>query len=823
MLGDTGVKRISCRCNPSASKLQSFHPLEDEQKQRQLQDHQRSQLAYQSGQRRLKEFKKESSLAHGRRLFQLLHQQVAEVIRTSVEAFVCDPMKARIHGAALPYLNEFDSLEQVAGVALITALDQLTRRQTVASFCQGIGKALEDENRLIRLRRRSPLTQRKLFRSSGLSRRAIASKPVMRALACPCPDWNDKAKLQVGSFMLDCMESTGLFRLVKRRVGNRTPYYIEPTEDTLEFIRNCPPAAVSTTHGAMICPPRPWLEMFGGGLLDSGEPLIRVPTQDMEDRMGKAMEPYQKADMGRVLSAVNALQAVPLLVSEEMASYLRIAWDNGIDGLFPCSRMPIEMPERLGSDPSLEALRERNRLAAMAHRDREKNRGTRVKVERAIQHAEALTGRTIWQAYQLDHRGRAYSVNRYVTHQGPDYEKSLLTLQPEPVGPDGIDWILKAAAGHHGLSRSTWKDRLQWGQDNRQQMLAAAEDPLGRLELWRSAKDPWQYLQTCKGLKEALETGSSGVPIRLDQTTSGLGILSAMTRQKDIARYCNVWGSTPKDLYSLVAERVVKVLQHDMELGETDKERSLSMLWLNYGITRSLVKGPVLAVPYGGSFMSVSDQFVDVLDAHYGYVPLEEFNYKVATPAKYLASRVWHVLSDVVAPCMTVKTWLRKSVRKVMNNGHPVEWTSPTGFPMRLADRMLSTSQVPMLLYGKRRVINFADAPIDGKLDPSKASKAASANLVHSMDAALLINVTNAMASIHAPLLTNHDCFATTPLHASALHDRLLWNFAGLYRTDWLGLLKEEIQSRTGVMLPKLPAYGDLDEGTIGSNPYIFS
>jgi DNA-directed RNA polymerase len=645
----------------------------------------------------------------------------------------------------------------------------------------------------------------------------------MRALACPCPDWNDKAKLQVGQFMLDCMEATGLFRLVKRRVGNRTPYYVEPTEETLAFIKSCPPTVAPTSHGAMVCPPRPWEGMFGGGVLDNPEPLVRLPVQDMEDRHGSAMDPYRKADMSKVLQTVNTLQAIPLLVSAEMTEVIRIAWDNGIDGLFPCSRVPMDVPERLGSDPSPEALRERNRLAAMAHRDREKNRGARIKVERTIQHAEALAGRTIYQAYQLDHRGRTYTVNRYVTHQGPDHEKSLLSFQPEPVGPDGIDWILKAAAGHHGMSRSSWSDRLQWGQANRERMVAAAEDPLGRLELWRSAKDPWQYLQACRGLKEALETGSTGVPIRLDQTTSGLGILSAMTRQKGVARLCNVWGSTPKDLYSVVAERVITVLKRDLELGETDKERSLAALWLDYGITRSLVKGPVLSVPYGGRFMSVSDSLVDVLDAHYGYVPLEEFNYKVATPAKYLAGRLWHELMDEVRPCMVVKDWLHKVIKKVMNEGQPIEWTAPTGFPMRMADRMLTTIKVPMLLFGQRRAINFADAPLDGKLNPAAAKKAACANLVHSMDAALLVHVTNAMAQLTAPLLTNHDCFATTPLHATALHDRLLWNFAGLYRTDWLAVWKEEIEAGTGLKLPKLPECGDLEVGLIGTNPYVFS
>jgi len=822
---DTGVEWISCFWQPVARNLQDIHLLEQLQKEQQLRDKKRSELAQESAERRLREIKKESALPHGRMLFRGLHQQVVEALKASVEEFACNPAKARIHGSALPYLNEFDSLEQVAAIAFITALDQLTRRQTHISFCQGIGKALENETRLMRLRQKSPMTQRKLFRSSGLSRRAIASKEVMRALSCPCPDWNDKAKFQVGNFLLDAMESTGLFcsRKAGAGKGKRPRWIVEPTEAALEVIRDCPPSAVATAHSPMVCPPREWSDVFGGGMLDNQEPLVRAPTQDMENRFTTAMDPYRKADMSNVFSAVNTLQNVPLQVSGEMVELIRVAWDNGIDGLFSCRRVPMEVPDRLGHDPSPEALRERNRLAAIAHRDREKNRGSRVKIERGIQHAEMFADRTIWQAMQTDHRGRVYSINRYVTHQGPDYEKSMLSFQPEPLGPDGLDWIFKAAAGHYGLSRSTWSDRLQWGVDHRQQMLMAAQDPLGRLELWRSAKDPWQFLQLCRGLKEALETGATGVPIRLDQTTSGLGILSAMTRQKDIARLCNVWGSTPRDLYTLVAEKVQAALRTDLELGDTDMKRTLAGLWLEKGITRSLVKGPVLSTPYGGSYMSVCDHLVDVMDDHYNYVPLEEFAYKVARPAKYLASHLWRELMGVVSPCMTVKSWLRAVVKTCMNQGYPVEWTGANGFPIRMADRMLITAKVSTLLFGRRMSFRFSDAPIEAKLDPGRAGKSACANAVHSMDAALVTHVTNAMGRLGAPLVTNHDCFATTPLHAKAMHDQLIWNFAGLYRTDWLAVWHEDIQARTGLKIPKPPAAADLPPALIGTNPYIFS
>ena len=123
-------------------------------------------------------------------------------------------------------------------------------------------------------------------------------------------------------------------------------------------------------------------------------------------------------------------------------------------------------------------------------------------------------------------------------------------------------------------------------------MLAAAADPLGKLELWRNAADPWQYLQLCRGLKEALETGRTGVPIRLDQTTSGCGILSTLVRDAKVARMCNIIGKTPRDLYTRIAEKVCFRLAQDLEMGDA-KARTLAEIWLRRGIDRRLVKGPV--------------------------------------------------------------------------------------------------------------------------------------------------------------------------------------------------------------------------------------
>ena len=100
------------------------------------------------------------------------------------------------------------------------------------------------------------------------------------------------------------------------------------------------------------------------------------------------------------------------------------------------------------------------------------------------------------------------------------------------------------------------------------------------------------------GIRDITRGKPSGVPVRFDQTTSGCGILAALTRNAKIGRACNLYGTTPHDLYTEVAEGVIKRLRHDLELGETDKDKALARVWLEHGITRSLCKGPVLAAPW---------------------------------------------------------------------------------------------------------------------------------------------------------------------------------------------------------------------------------
>ena len=819
------MRKIICLVQAKDLQLQVAHDLHDRQIANQLKAEARSHQAHLAQQRRLKELGKESSLAYGSALF----KRTAGVLEAELDATFCrfaeDPTKAGVHFRAIPMFDDFSSVAQIAAVGLTAAIDQLTRKQRAPTFCQHLGWAVEAETRLIRLSKAKGLEMRRLIRER-MSKRALASPKVMALLHCPMPAWDDRTRLVVGQFLLDHILRLGLLRMVKHRIGRTSPNFILPTEAAMEFVIACPPFGNKVGHTAMVCPPVPWEGLFGGGLLGSDDCLIKVPIADLDELRTTATEHYRQADMSRIIAGVNHLQATPLEVSAELVELERIAWENGIDGLFPCAKVPLQVPDRLGSDPSEEDLKARNALAYRAHRDQEIHRPKRIRIERSIQHMEALAGETVYQAWNADYRGRLYTLNRYVSHQGSDAEKAALAFATKlPVSSDGCDWLLKAAAGHWGMTRSSWTERLQWGRDHLPEMLAAAEDPLSRLELWRGAKDSWQYLQVCIAMKEVRDTGATGVPIRLDQTSSGPGILAALMRDREVGRLCNLWGSTPKDLYGTVAANLIKRLEHDREFWETPAQQSLSQLWLDYGITRSTVKGAVLAAPYGGRHMSLTDGLVDLLAEHVGPVPLEEFAYQVAVPARYLAKHLWAEIREQLELTNTLQKWLRACTKKVMSqpNPRPLEWTTPMGWPMRIADRESKTTKVHTLLFGKKVSMNIADQPADAPLSYQGANKSIAANFVHSLDAAYLQAVVYRAGELNIPMLTNHDAFSVHPNHAGTTHQLLLDEMRRIYEVDWLTTWHQEMQDRSGKKLPEPPMVNTLCPGEIGQNPYLFS
>ena len=331
-------------------ELQDIRTLEEEQLTRQLRAEKRAEETHKSNERKLKEIGKESALIYGRKLYGLLADDLSSRLNKTFTEFVENPDKARFHGAAIPFFDPFKSPAHVATIALVATLDQLSRRQRIATFCQGLGAAVEKEIRLMRLADKSPVELRHLMKQ-GLSRNKISTMEIMRKMGCPVLPFNDLSRLHIGQFLLDHIVHTGLIKVITRKIGRTTPKFVVPTDHAEKVIKSCPPSTYKVAYSAMVSPPVPWPGLYGGGRLGNEESFVRVPIHDAEEKETTAIEHYRRADLTKTFVVTNHLQSVGLHVKGERIKNQRNTWDNGTDALWPCAKVPLDVPERLGKNP----------------------------------------------------------------------------------------------------------------------------------------------------------------------------------------------------------------------------------------------------------------------------------------------------------------------------------------------------------------------------------------------------------------------------------------------------------------------------------------
>jgi len=437
---------------------------------------------------------------------------------------------------------------------------------------------------------------------------------------------------------------------------------------------------------------------------------------------------------------------------------------------------------------------------------------------------EEVQGLPLWLEHDFDLRGRIYAGARFSGHQGPDHQKALLEFkQRKPVDEAARRWMLIAAATHYGIN-SSWRMRERWGQEHLLMMQAIAKDPLDRLDEWKSAKEPWQFLQLANAIAAhcADPRGLSGVPIRMDQTCSGLGHIAGLLRDFELCHATNMAGVDRSDIYSIVAEDISSLLHRDLH--SMDYRASCNAeFWLKRDVGRSLAKGPVMTSVYGSREFGLVDQLIAWLQEREPDLPISRWDDEYVRPARYMAKKFVGVIRDRLDSTMQLERWLKEVSRTCMRANQYIEFESPSGFPLRLGFELEKKQRVHTDLHGSRSW-TFAERPQEkGQLSARATSRGITANVVHSIDAALCHAVVQRCSFVAVPLLTNHDCFATVPGDAIFLHDGLLHELRELHKPDWLEEIRQQVSRNAGVELPKPPVRGNISPGVIGENSYVFS
>lgn len=789
------------------------------QKQREEREQERAKWDAINARAKLKAQGKESVTEYGRALFTRYAEEVTVALGLLLEELLANPSKPGPHFAAWPLLLHVTNRgpRSIAAIALGVVIDQISQRPEQRKLAGAIGKALQDELKAGRVERASADLTRMIRKRKGA--RALSDSKLLEQLRLDGSGWTHTEKVEVGNLLLQViLANTDLLEVGTTSRNGRLRCTVRPSETALDVIKSNPPRPFQARRLPMLVPPREWEGMHGGGHLDNKQPLVR-------SRAGLDLSYLTPTALAPVLSAVNHLQQQELRIDPQMVELQRCAWDHNIRGLFPVNRDPMAEPPRPQELLGPDAFKEYQRQRLKAQRDRCEGAAVRNRIEQTIRQCEEVAGMPVWFAYCSDFRGRIYTSNRYATHQGPDWEKAAVHFSHgETCSVEAFEWLLKAAAGHWGI-RGNWSARLDWARNHLMEMCSAAEAPLDRLELWRDAKDPWQYLQLCRAIARQVADPSSSctTPVRFDQTCSGIGIAAALVRDRRLAKLTNVTGKSHRDLYTHIANELQRLLRLDLSNGG-EREQRMAQLWLEFGVDRSLCKGPVMTTIYGAQFLGVVEGLVAALEEQQAGLNVNQWETAYLAPARYLARKLGVLLGVELKSCLELQTWLRSITKTVLATGKTVEWTSPMGMPIRLGEMLDPRTTVNTVRHGKHRWLAWGDQAEEGELSARSTNRAATANTVHSFDAALCQLAVSMCAEQGAPLLTNHDCFATIPSRAGWLHQVLHDQLRSLYATDWLAEMSAQIASAARLkQLPPPPQVGDLCSGEIGQNPHCFS
>jgi DNA-directed RNA polymerase len=555
-------------------------------------------------------------------------------------------------------------------------------------------------------------------------------------------------------------------------------------------------------------PPVPWTGFRSGGVSAHDWPklqLVRTNHKNVEDIIRRAMA---TTAMQPVLDAVNALQSVAFVINRPILDLLKLVG-------------PPPAP-----DDAL--LAKTGKKARQKCRELEAARWNwffDITVAEAASYADQL-----YIPMTLAFGGRLVPVP-WLNFIREDRVRSLfLFANGEPINDDGVVWLKQFVArladgntfsDERRPSQLDLEGRLAWTERNLSHIcdIGAAVLSGGNPDL-EGIDDCFQFAAACTELAEAIEAGRNGrefitrLPIQFDASCSGLQHLCAMARA-DEGRYVNLGPTPPKvryrtelDIYGLVQATVYAdyskdKFPHHSIFGD-----------LVHPLERKLAKTPTMTKFYGCGTKKMAAQINDAL------LSIGKKASKKKKSALVVAIRD---TIELVAPkAIEVFEWVQQLATICAKEKKLLRWTTKLGFPVvnEYHPSIPKEVKTPVLLKNgkqKRRngkpVFRYTKVAVgyEDRIKVGKAITSVAANFVHSADACLLQMVALSCEKELIPLVTVHDCFATTANHAGRLKEILGEQFEAMYEYDWLENIWQSARAALpkSVELPPIPKRGN--------------
>jgi hypothetical protein len=360
----------------------------------------------------------------------------------------------------------------------------------------------------------------------------------------------------------------------------------------------------------------------------------------------------------------------------------------------------------------------------------------------AYHYARATDVRNGHLAVRWDHRGRLNQVDSPITYTGgSDLQRALLEFDDaRPV---------RTKAGRQALARHLIN---QYG---------SKDVPIGEEEPWLAthaqtirdvaagalyvpdASEPLRFVAACKAWCAAERGEAIRTPVSIDATTSVLQHMALLLRDPQLAQLCNLWPGPRRDLYSEIAAACGKTF------------------------SRKAVKRVVMPTFYGETVYRATEAL---------------WQEGIRKGHKAALRKIYRATAELAPGAF----WLWASLRAVASQstraGEPVRWTTPSGWQCTTDRRIDERVRHEITLPGEKRPITYSEIVPGDALDIKRQANAITANLIQSLDAALLHMAVAALPESVGCIAVAHDCFAVQADDVPVLRQTLMRTLADMYR-----------------------------------------
>jgi DNA-directed RNA polymerase len=615
------------------------------------------------------------------------------------------------------------------------------------AVCQHVGKLVRDEILLNEFSKAHPeafeLTQHFMGKNKGYGNKVANFRSRMRHVGHTVPKWTPTQYHQVGGWLVDrLITATGWFTLYPW-VSNRnirgglakginclcpSSEYLAARTALMEQAQR-----LAVCKWPMLCEPNDWSDEQCGGYLTA-----ELRQSDSLVRKHKPAAGCTLLLNGTpALQMLNNLQRVPYRINYPV---LDIANTLAEQRITVGSFKQLE-PEQPPVKPNWETASDESKLEYRKLRTTIEDRNASI-AQLNYRTTECLyvankyaKEEAFWIPWSFDFRGRVYPLTTSLTPQGTDFDKSLFLFKE--AGPVNPYWLAFQVATTFGLDKATMEDRQAWVKDNHSLISRIAKDPLDTIKEWSAAEEPWCFLAACVEYNDCVieqTRQTSGIPVSVDATCSGLQHLSALTTDKSAAEMVNVVPTLrPTDAYAVVANKAKEFLP--------DAYGAL--------INRKVTKRTVMTTPYGVTINSARGYIREELPKTLpDGSPLE-----LSLVVKAIFQQA---IPQVIPGPIRAMGYIQRAALAHIDQGNPyVKWVTPSGFTVIQDSRTIDTEKINTRLLGSRVVTNVHKPWNKLAIDRSGHRGGSAPNLVHSLDSALL-HLT--FAKSDKPFTLIHDC-----------------------------------------------------------------